>query len=72
MEWLVLGWIGCGVLSYGLHFGYFQRRFPDLAEGDYKVDLFMSIACGVFGPIGLLAIIYVASANRGLAGFKWK
>ncbi len=72
MEWLAVGWIVCGVLGYGLDFGYFQKRFPTIADKHYKTDLWSAVFLGVTGPFGLIVIVLVATLNRGLAGFKWK
>lgn len=70
----IIGWIVCGVLSFGLSFAYFQRAYPMFAEAVYRTDWIESFVCGLFGPIGLLATFFfikLVSLN-GYQGFKWK
>ena len=60
----------CGVLSYGLTFGYFQKAFPSLAERDYREDKNRAIISAFLGIAGLLAILIASCTDW--QGFKWK
>lgn len=45
----------CGVLSYGIFLGYFQREFPTIAEETLREDIGTGILLALpFGPIGLI------------------
>jgi len=69
--WIIcLFWVICGVISYGLDFAYFQRKYPSLAEQDYKRDIRMCIFFAIFGPINLIEIILMR--NDYLYGLKFK
>ena len=47
-------WFGCGLLSAGFTFAYFQRKYPYLAERDRRKDMGFAQADILFGPIALL------------------
>lgn len=65
----VVVWIGCGILTYGLLFGYMQRQFSTLAERDYWFDRWFSAALALTGPFGLFVTIMTGSFMQG---FKWR
>ncbi len=67
---LVLGWAVCGVLSYGLHFAYYQRKWPRIAVEGYKRDRLDAAIIGLTGPIGLLVVLYTSRFGR--YGLKWQ
>lgn len=67
--WFWIGWIGCGALGHGLHFAYFQREFPLLAEKDYKRDMMRSLFTSIFGPAQLVAtLIFLFISTK--SGFR--
>lgn len=70
MKIILIIWIICGILTYGIHFGYFQRKYPELAEKNYKKDMGDAILFGLTGPIGLC----VSFLESGMAehGLKFK
>ena len=65
---LMVTYIPCSLLSYGLFFAYIQREWPTLAKEDYADDRFKSIIISLFGPISLIIISMI---TRGRHGTKW-
>ena len=60
-------WVVCSVLSYGLSFAYFQRKYPALAKRDYKKDMLTCAFWSLFGPMSIVAmIINIRSFKYGL------
>lgn len=55
-------WIICGILSYGITFGYFQNKYPRMAEKRWVEDFRFAVFFGILGPIGL-------SVSFPLSGF---
>lgn len=75
MIWLILFimfWGVCGVLSYGLGFAYWQRKWPNLAKEDYEHDRRWSAFLALLGPFTLIAYFVNAGYSGGKYGFKWK
>jgi hypothetical protein len=65
-------WIPCGVLTYGLLRGAWEQRFSDvmgITEADCK--FFILHAC--LGPVGLVATMMhmVASGDKFVLSFNW-
>lgn len=71
---LILFWIACGVLHFGLTFGYFQNAYPDLAKDNYNQDWFFAAIFSLLGPIALIAHYFwvYASSIHGPQPIKWK
>ena len=72
MVWLLLGmlvWVVCGVLSYGLNFAFFQRKFPTLADEEYARDLRFAVITSFLGPVALFANLCACGIKHGL---KWR
>lgn len=57
LEYLILGWVACGLLAYMAILAHFQRRFSIIARSERAGDLMFSAMCGVLGPLGLLAFV---------------
>lgn len=51
---IILIWIICGVISYGLNFAYYQKEWPNIAEEDYRLHKIMCLLFAIFGPIILI------------------
>lgn len=67
MKYAIVGWIICGVLAYGLTFGYFQREYPYVAEKNRALYISFSLFVAAAGPIGLgVAIVKSDFAKHGL------
>jgi hypothetical protein len=54
------------ILMYGLYFGYFQHRFPMVAEDSYNEDLMEAFIYGVFWPISIIAFCITCDFKHGL------
>ena len=70
MMLLLLGigiWVVCSVLSYGLSFAYFQRKYPMLAKRDYRRDMLVCVVISLVGPMSLiLTLINFRSFKYGM------
>ncbi len=66
---VLLVWLICGILAYGLTFAYFQRQYPTLAETEYESDFRFALSAGMAGPIGLGVCLLSGDWRHG---FKWK
>ena len=66
-------WLVCSVLTFGLSFAYFQRKYPYTAESNYKEDFGFCFTLGLLGPLAFIAfLILVLVENKGkLYGFKF-
>ena len=62
-------WIGCGIVSFGLNFAYFQREFPTLARCDYEKDRIQALFWSFGGPVSLFVSFLCFGARHGL---KWR
>lgn len=57
----------CGVLTYGITFGHFQRKWPSLAEEGKSGDRSFAFSIAAYGPIGLFASLTLSDfAKHGL------
>lgn len=60
-----LMWLISGVLTYGILFAFFQRRYPLISERDYKIDMTISFAMGLLlGPVGLGCVLIAVKYNK--------
>jgi hypothetical protein len=50
----VIGWIACGIVGYGITFGYFQNEFPNIAREWRTMDRCFAVFIGLTGPVGIL------------------
>lgn len=63
----LLGWVLCGVLSYGIGLAYFQNEFPRVRS---KSDGWSMVALSVAGPAALVVVIIISGfAQHGL---QWR
>jgi hypothetical protein len=69
---IVVGYAVCGVLTYGLTFGWFQNRFPGIAACYYKDDMALAMLASMLGPVGLCGILTLMAIHRSYEGFKFK
>lgn len=56
-KYLTVFWICCGIISYGLFYGSFQKSFPRIARDDNLKDRKQAIIAAIFGPIGIIATL---------------
>lgn len=71
MVWLVIGYLVCVFICYGMFFANLQGEFPSASGFEYKEQMafsaFFGILAGFFGPIGILmAILMTGFAHHGL------
>ena len=60
-------WLICGILTYGITFAYMQEEYPLVAEIGYEADRNFAILLGICGPIGLLVSFFRSGfAKHGL------
>jgi len=60
--WFMLaGWIGCGVITYGISLHYFQMKYSFIADQDLASDRVGCSIAAVFGPLSLIAFLIVRS-----------
>lgn len=71
---LIVLWIVCGVLGYGLLFAALQGAFPRIAVMEYKNDRRFSLMFSIFGPFCLMAVIlHLFAENENFKhGLKFK
>jgi ABC-type transporter Mla maintaining outer membrane lipid asymmetry permease subunit MlaE len=67
---LAVGWVVCGVMAYGITFGHFQNRWPELAEKERDIDIARAKSIAVTGPIGLVVSFFASGCCHW--GFKWR
>lgn len=64
---LIIGYLACSVLSYGMSMGYFQREFAEIAKETYHNDMAFSALFALFGPVNLVvALIMTGFGKHGL------
>lgn len=65
---MLLFWIVCGFIAYGLSFAYLQNEFYLIAEEEHEKDRALALLLGILGPLGLLAHIIVEFVQSGTIG----
>jgi len=68
---ILIVWIICAILHYGLWLAYFQRRWPALAEEDFSVDAHTGGRGSLLGPLALFIFILTPSSYP-LNGFMYR
>lgn len=54
----ILGWVACGVLSYGVLLAYHWNEFPTLRRGrDWRQTRRLALMASFLGPFALLAAL---------------
>lgn len=59
-------WVGCSFFSYGMIFAYFQRKYPTIADSQYKEYQLFAIVFSIFGPIAFLVCLIGGYGSYGL------
>lgn len=63
----IAGWLGCGVLAYGLTYGYFMRHWRRDAYDRRYEHIPLAVAVGLMGPLGVtVAYLMGERAHHGL------
>lgn len=64
---LVIAYVVCGLLAYGITFAYWQGEFPGQAAGQYREDMGIAMVFGMAGPGGLFISFFASGlAQHGL------
>lgn len=70
---IIVGWIFCGILAYGLVKNYERDFYSRMINVNYllefrydSMDEFFCILSGFFGPIGLFVGLITALTNKSL------
>ena len=73
MSYLIISWVACGIVSYGMTVNYFQRAYPTLASEAAVSDRVGAALMGLFGPITLLAsLLYFTVLRSKNVPLGWK
>lgn len=59
MTLFIIGWIACGLLTYGGTFAYWHGEWPIVAAENRGVARFVAICSGLLGPMGLVINVLV-------------
>lgn len=59
----LIGWILSGLVSSGVYIRYFQTKYSRIACIDYINDLIFGLIWFLFGPIGLVIILFWSIAQ---------
>lgn len=74
MIFLLIGYLVCSFLCYGMLLPLVQGMFPQIARERYQKDLgfslSMGLAVGMLGPVGVLAVLLITGFAKH--GFKVK
>lgn len=74
MIFLLIGYLICSFLCYGMLFATAQGMFPRIAREKYQEDLglslLMGLTVGMLGPVGVLAVLLITGFAKH--GFKVK
>lgn len=63
---LILGWIVCGIISYGALLSYYQKESPVVAKRDLEADKYFSLKTALYGPFTLIACVMSGIFKHGL------
>ena len=75
IPWIVFAavWIACGILAYGVVFGYYRGAYPTLKDIDKTGDRICGAMVAMLGPFGLIVgLLFVCSSLRGWQGIHFK
>ena len=74
MIFVLIGYLICSFLCYGMLFASAQRMFPQIAKDSYREDLglslLMGLTVGMLGPTGVLLVLLLTGFAKH--GFKVK
>ena len=71
---VLIGWVVCGVLAYGITFASFSREFPPRTRRDNRNRDHASCAAimGLFGPFGLVVVFFLSSFAADGLRYRWR
>ena len=62
---VIVGWIICGVLAYGMSLASLQISFPNIAKSYYRKDVAWSFFIAVLGPFGMFGALMCWRPHHG-------
>ncbi len=71
---IIIGWLICSILSYGMELAYYQRSYALIAKENYSSDVATSFVVSLFGPVSLVTNFFWIKYGsiHGWQGFQWK
>jgi len=60
----VIGWVLCSIVAYGWSLGFFQWRFPSIAEENKRSDMWFFGLLSLLGPFNLIAFVIFLLCSR--------
>mgnify|MGYP007065736812 CR=1 FL=1 len=63
---IIILWLGCSALSYGLLFAFFQGEFKLIAKEEYWKDVRFCLLSSLGGPLTLIVTLIVSRARHGI------
>lgn len=67
---LILVWVVCGVLAYGITLAYFTAKWPQFAYKNRKSNLALLRLMGFSGPFGLIIAFFFSGFCKYGLRFK--
>lgn len=60
-------WLLSGILSHGMDFAYYQRKYPEVSESNYRIQIILSLTTNIItGLLGLTISIIGKNYKYGL------
>ncbi|MDQ3920639.1 MAG: hypothetical protein M3348_19435 [Acidobacteriota bacterium] len=70
---LVLVWIGCGLVARAMLFAFFQKTFPELADEHREEDWWRATLLITVGPVTLLSLaLFYHRSDLEFQGALWR
>lgn len=66
--WIVVGWLACSALVYGMAVPMFKHASKGLRD-NYREDLGISVALAAFGPFAVLPVFCISGFCKH--GIRW-
>jgi hypothetical protein len=63
-------WLACGILDYGISFGYLQGKYPQIARLEYNNQRIYCSIMALLGPCALIASLWCGWVGK--YPLKWK
>ena len=70
IELIIVIWIILSILTYGMHFAYFQRKYSIIAEEEYREDMAHAVLVAILSPISFWVIFFMTGFAK--YGLKFK
>ena len=57
---LIIVYLVCFILNYGITLAYFQRKYTEVARENYFSDVSFAIYMGILGPLGTVIAFFMS------------